>query len=180
MNAILAKYKEDEGSGKHWLPDEEVNDTIYDNNANGSPLRRLVVDTYLWSNLPVDDIDLIDCQEDFRRDFVSEVVRRTSKPWPKLMEVLSAGFRGEDLFDYCRQMLEGIPSLPGGTTIPASRSCCDYHLHTRDALCGNRKRRETQRRKLRHEVPGRTLDCLLRVSYRPTGIVKCCYFDDGA
>lgn len=137
MDAILAKYKL---SKLRWRPGKGDVVKLYDETSKGSPLRKFIVQAHIWADL-LYGFNLCRYPAAFEDDLVCALVALTPNASRWLRYVLVADIRGQDVSAKIRGLMQTLPCIDQATMIPASVSCCDFHLHAEGAICGNRKRK---------------------------------------
>lgn len=140
MDKLLDSYRTACGADQ-WLPDDKLISRVYNDTEPGSLLRKFIVDVHLWANSagPEDDAKGPSCGE-FLQDLIAVKVAQGGQDLFKLAKIL---MKNESLASIrTTSVIELEKSTTGQRcAFPANVSACDYHLHERDALCGNRKRK---------------------------------------
>lgn len=144
MDALLGRYQEGEPDGQAWLPSREMLSKVHDNTTANSPLRKFLVDVDIWANKPGPKAERT--HSVFLRDlFTALVAQRADSDSGVLYEAVAAWLDGSQplkpLLTQKPKPKLGLHAVQVSPKIPPGVSCCDYHQHEAEAMCGNKKRK---------------------------------------
>ncbi|KAF2481824.1 hypothetical protein BDY17DRAFT_172164 [Neohortaea acidophila] len=114
MSALLAVYQETEEDGCHRRPSADLVKMMYASTSPGSPLRKFLVDAFIWHN-------------------ASAMTHARNGQIPDdLVEFFS---------DVLNTLLLQNAAARHDAGIPSGVRCCDYHVHEDPAMCTTKKRK---------------------------------------
>lgn len=143
IDALLVTVKESYSHGHPWLPSSQLLFSAYEHTPVGSPLRKLLVDVHIWAKTLGPKADRT--HKVFLGELLAALVLKKANGDSGALYDAAAALINDDQPPQPEKAL--TPKLATenqsqvSSTIPAGVSCCDYHQHDAEAMCGNKKRK---------------------------------------